>query len=295
MATASDIHRRGGTHPVLGCSLQMDMTLLLSGLRLMLIVYVVAVVALYAFQDRLLLPPVPNVTPIRIGHHGDYDVQPWHPSGGYAGYVVTPDSRAPLGTVLVYHGNAESAENKQSLAEVFVRFGYRAVLVEYPGQGRRPGARTMKAALAASRSALSNAKARWEGPVFLAGESLGAGMAAQAITGDESTVAGVLLVTPWDSLESVASEKLRLFPVRWILHDPFDTVDALKHYAGRVVVVGAEHDTLIPVWHAERLARLHPQAQLLLLPGAGHNDWFSAMTTERWQEVMRWLRAAPTQ
>jgi uncharacterized protein len=266
------------------------MTLLLSGLRIALVVYVVAVAALYVLQDRLLLPPVQIVTDIRLGHHADYDVQPWNPRDEYAGYVIAPAGREPIATFLVYHGNAESAENKQSLAEVLARFGYRVVLVEYPGYGKRQGARTMKAALAASRSALSDAKAQWAGTIFLVGESLGAAMAAQAITGEESAVAGLLLVTPWDSLESVASEKLRLFPVRWILHDPFDTVDALKHYAGQVVVVGCEKDTLIPVWHAERLTHLHPHAQFLLLPNAGHDDWFGLMTADRWQQVLVWLQ-----
>ncbi|WP_341317650.1 alpha/beta hydrolase [Paraburkholderia sp. IMGN_8] len=266
------------------------MTLFLSGLRLALIVYVVAAVALYVFQDQLLLPRAPNVADIRMGRHTDYDVQPWYPRGGYAGYVIAPAGRQPIGTFLVYHGNAESAENKQSLAEVLVRFGYRVVLVEYPGYGRRQGRRTMKAALAASRSALSDAKAQWAESIFLVGESLGAGMAAQSIRGEESAVAGVLLVTPWDSLESVAAEKLRLFPVQWILRDPFDTVDALKHYAGQVAVVGCELDTLIPVWHAERLARLHPHVHFLLLPGAGHNDWYGSMTVERWQQILVWLQ-----
>jgi uncharacterized protein len=266
------------------------MTLLLSGLRVALVIYVAAVVALYVLQDRLLLPPVENVTDIRMGHHADYDVQPWYPRGEYAGYVIAPTGREPIATFLVYHGNAESAENKQALAEVFVRFGYRVVLVEYPGYGKRQGALTMKAALAASRSALSDAKAQWAGTIFLLGESLGAGMAAKAIAGEGSAVAGVLLVTPWDSLESVASEKLRLFPVRWMLHAPFDTVDALKHYAGQVVVVGCEKDTLIPVWHAERLTRLHPHAQFLLLRGAGHDDWFGLMTADRWQQVLVWLQ-----
>jgi len=88
-------------------------------------------------------------------------------------------------------------------------------------------------------------------------------MTAKAIAGEESAVAGVLLVTPWDSLESVASEKLPLFPVRWMLHDPFDTVDALKHYEGQVVVVGCEKDTLIP-----RMARrtAHPPASARAIP-----------------------------
>jgi len=60
-------------------------------------------------------------------------------------------------------------------------------------------------------------------------------MPAQTFRGDESAVADMRLVTPWDSLESVASEKRRLFPGQRILHDPLDKVDALKHHAGPVV------------------------------------------------------------
>ncbi|MGF6937044.1 pimeloyl-ACP methyl ester carboxylesterase [Paraburkholderia sp. UCT70] len=266
------------------------MWLLWTTVRLAVIAYVVAAIALYVFQDRLLLPAVSNVPDIGLGQHTGYDVQPWHPASGYAGYVVTPDGREPLGTFILYHGNAESAENKLPLADVFVRSGYRAVLVEYPGHGKRPGTRTMKAAMTASRSALAESRAQWGGPIFLVGESLGAGMAAQAILGEESVVAGALLITPWDSLASVASEKLRLFPVRWILHDHFDAVAALERYTGPLVVVGAANDTLIPVWHAERLALEHPHAQFMLLRDAGHDDWFSSMTADRWQQALRLLK-----
>jgi uncharacterized protein len=266
------------------------MSLLWSIARFAIIVYVIAAIALYALQDRLLLPSAPRMADIPTGRRGEHDIQLWHPGDQYAGYVVTPIGHRPSRTVIVYHGNAESAENKITLAAVFVRYGYRVVLVEYPGYGGRRGARTMKAALAASRNALSDATTQWPGPTFVVGESLGAGMAAQAVSGAESGVAGLLLITPWDSLESVASEKLKLFPVRWMLHDQFDSIDALKRYTGPLVVVGAEEDTLIPVWHAERLARLHSHAHLLVLPGTGHDDWFSSMTTERWQQVFFWLQ-----
>jgi hypothetical protein len=35
---------------------------------------------------------------------------------------------------------------------------------------------------------------------------------------------------------------------------------------------------------------LHPHAQFLLLPNAGHNDWFGLMTADRWQQVLVWLQ-----
>jgi len=266
------------------------MSLLGIAVRLVIIVYLIAAAVLYIFQDGLLLPSSPRVTTLDAGRYADLDVQRWLPAGRYAGYVVNPVDRVPCGTVVIYHGNAESAENKLPLAAVFGVAGYRVVIVEYPGHGGRDGARTMKAALAASRSALSDAKAQWPGPIFLVGESLGAGMAAQTIAGEESSVEGVLLITPWDSLASVAAEKLRLFPVRWMLHDPFDSVEALKRFEGPVVVIGAANDTTIPVWHAERLARLLQHGQFLLLPHADHDGWFDSMTTERWQQVLGWMQ-----
>jgi hypothetical protein len=267
------------------------MSLLTFCIRIALAAYVITLVALYFMQDSMLLPAPLSIADAPTGHHPTYDVEPWLANGQYAGYVVTPSAATPRGTFLVFHGNEETAENKLPLAEVFVRDGYRVVLAEYPGQGSRQGKRTMLAALAASRDALVAARAQWSGPVYLVGESLGAGMGAQAVKGNEAAVSGVTLITPWDSLASVAGEKYWLFPVRWMLHDPFDSIAALAHFRGPLIVIGAQQDTLIPVVHAQRLASAHPGSELMVLPDANHEDWFSAMHARHWDQVLRWLRA----
>ena len=267
------------------------MLLLAYTLSLVAAAYLTAALMLYLMQDGMLLPSVPDGPDLRTVTHAGDEVAVWPAHGEYAGYVVTPAGRAPRGTFIVYHGNEESAETKLPLAEVFVSAGYRVVIVEYPGHGRRPGARTMKAALAASREALSDTLARWRGPVWLAGESLGAGMASQVVKDNEAAIAGVVLITPWDSLADVAAEKYPVFPVRWMLHDAFDSVAALSRYDGPLVIVGAQQDTLIPVAHARRFAREHDHARLMLLPTAGHDDWFEAVTPKNWQQILRWLHA----
>jgi len=48
-------------------------------------------------------------------------------------------------------------------------------------------------------------------------------------------------------------------------------------------------DALIPVWHAERLARLHPHSRLMLSRDADHDRWFGLMTGDRWQQILHWL------
>jgi len=226
------------------------MRLLLNVFLMALVAYFCATLALFLLQDRMLLPVTPHVPdPLTVTHAGD-DIAVWKVGGEFAGYVVTPASGRGRGTFVVYHGNEESAETKLPLASVFVRDGYRVVIVEYPGHGNRAGARTMKAALSASREALVQTLAQWRGLVFLVGESLGAGMASQVTKGNEAAVAGVMLITPWDSLADVAAEKYPGFPVRWLLRESFDSVAALSRYEGPLVIVGAQRDTLIPIAHA---------------------------------------------
>lgn len=267
------------------------MRLLSYGLRFAVAAWLIAALALFLMQDRLLLPSTPDAPDLRsLAHTGD-TIDAWHVHDQYAGYVVTPAGHAPRGTFIVYHGNEESAETKLPLADLFVRAGYRAVIVEYPGHGNRPGARTMKAALAASREAFEATLAQWGGPVYLVGESLGAGMASQVVKGNEASIAGVALITPWDSLADVAAEKYPIFPVRWLLHDGFDSVAAVARYTGPLVIVGAQRDTLIPVVHAQHFANAHDNAHLMMLSDADHDDWFGTMTSADWQQVMHWLKA----
>jgi len=268
------------------------MRLLNYTLRFAVAAYLIGALALYLMQDRLLLPSTPDAADLRTVNAAGGDIAEWKVQDRYAGYVVTPTEREPRGTFIVYHGNEESAETKLPLADVFVRDGYRVVIVEYPGHGKRGGERTMKTVVAASRDALLAARSQWRGPVYLVGESLGAGMASQVVMGNESAISGVVLITPWDSLADVAAEKYPIFPVRWMLHDSFDSVAAVSHYDGPLVIVGAQRDTLIPVAHARRFAGEHNHARLMLLPTAGHDDWIGAMTPQDWQRILQWLNAA---
>jgi alpha-beta hydrolase superfamily lysophospholipase len=267
------------------------MRLLSYALGLGIAAYLGAALLLYLMQDTMLLPGTPDAADVRTVTRAGDTVDVWKIDNHFAGYVVSPAGHTPRGTFIVYHGNAESAEMKLPLAEVFVRAGYRVVIVEYPGHGRRTGTRTMKATLDASREALSATLAQWHGPVYLAGESLGAGMASQVVRGNEPSLAGVVLITPWDTLASVAAEKYPVFPVRWMLHDGFDSVAAVSRYRGPLVIVGAQQDALIPVEHARRFAEEHAGARLMLLPSADHDSWFDAMTPQDWRQILQWLDA----
>ena len=70
-----------------------------------------------------------------------------------------------------------------------------------------------------------------------------------------------------------------------------ETRDRLATISVPTHVIGAEHDTLVPVWKSKEIAELIPGADYTVLPGAPH-----ALNMERAEEfnelVLGWLRSA---
>ena len=70
-----------------------------------------------------------------------------------------------------------------------------------------------------------------------------------------------------------------------------ETRDRLPTVRVPTHVIGAEHDTLVPVWKSEEIAELIPGADYSVMPGAPH-----ALNMERAEEfnemVLGWLRSA---
>jgi pimeloyl-ACP methyl ester carboxylesterase len=256
--------------------------------------YFCLLAGLSVMENRLMLHPGRRSPD--MGQSEPCRVTDWCPRGEFAGFVVEAEAgrerSQPVGTVLVFHGNAGDAEGRMPLATKFAGAGYRVVLAEYPGFGRRAGKATLAGSLDACKMAFGDIRNQWKEPVFICGESLGAGMAGQVVRGQEDLVAGLMLVTPWDSLADLAQAKLPIVPARKMLRFTFDTREALQAYRGPVVVVAAARDTLIPVRHAERLAQAKAGTVLVKLPRAGHNNWFVSMTDAEWgQAVNAWHRA----
>ncbi|WP_334187865.1 alpha/beta hydrolase, partial [Noviherbaspirillum sp.] len=242
-----------------------------------------ALLGLYLIQDRLMLFPMPD-DPRRADLAVAGSV-PWSDGGIYRGLVFEPASQAK-GTILFFHGNAGAAQYRAAYAHRLTTYGYRVVLHEYPGFGARSGHASLPSAIESSSHDAESARARWPGPMYLMGESLGAGIAAQVATSNPAGFEGLVLITPWENLAALVNENFAGIPLSLLLRARLDTIDALKHYPGNIVVIGAENDTLIPVAHARTLAGSHTGVHYLELLGAGHNDWFDAMSVVQWDQVI---------
>jgi pimeloyl-ACP methyl ester carboxylesterase len=110
--------------------------------------------------------------------------------------------------------------------------------------------------------------------VVAVGFSIGSGVAAHLAR--ERSVDGVILVTPFDSLEQLARQHYGWLPIKLLLRHHMSPLEDLRAVIAPVVLIAGERDTIIP---EQRTAPLRKAARTLILDktvaGAGHNDIYS--------------------
>lgn len=196
--------------------------------------------------------------------------------------------RRPRAAVLVVHGNGGQAVHRRNYAKLPQAAPGRALsvyLLEYPGYGARDGTPSQDALIAAAREAVALIPA--DEPLIVLGESLGTGVAAALAAAAPERVTGLLLVTPFDSLASVAQHHYPLLPVRWIMRDRYPAAEWLVDYRGPAVFLLAGADDVVPAKFGETLfdGYTGPKSKMVV-EAAGHNDVTELLTTDQWREAL---------
>lgn len=246
-------------------------------------------------KNMLYFPDTASSTIDTIRLESGLTLEPW-PAGdttfrGYAG-VRLPAGAPARGTVVVFHGNAGGARDRIYYGLALAARGYRVVLAEYPGYGGRSGELGEDSFVRDGRETVRQALVAFGGPLLVWGESLGAAVAAGVAADRTLPVAGVVLITPWDRLPDLAQTLYWYLPARWLVRDRYDNIAHLSRYRGRVAVLVAERDEIIPMRHSQRLYdALGEPKRRWVFAGAGHNSWPVDPRASWWDEVLQWLEA----
>jgi len=238
-------------------------------------------------QDRLLYF-AQRATVAELAQHG---LAAWPSVDEFRGLVAQPQG-ATRATAIVFHGNAGHAGHRAHYAATLARLGVRVILAEYPGYGPRAGDVGEGPLVDDAVRSIALAHQQYGPPLLVLGESLGAGVAAAAVARQSEAVAGLMLITPWDRLENVASFHYPWLPVGWLLRDRYDSAAHLAGFKPPVLVVAAAQDQIVPARFAQALYRSLPgPKRLLIMPGAGHNDWPGRVDADWWQQALDFLLA----
>jgi len=234
---------------------------LMNLLVLFLGAYVLVVVGCAAMQSSFLFFPT--------HHDSATSLAAWKKDGKIIGY--SRQVAAPQNVWLVLHGNGgQAADRTYAIPSFSARDS--VFILEYPGYGARegkPSKASLDAAAAEAYALLTSTFSKT--PICVMAESIGSGPACE-LAKQAQPPGKIVLVVPFDTLQSVAAEKMPFLPVGLILRESWDNLRALAEYKGPVEIFGALDDTVIPIEHARKLAASIPSAKFHGIPG-GHNDW----------------------
>ncbi len=220
--------------------------------------------------------------------------EPWRTAEGRLIGWVRGDPSPAARRVLVFHGNAGCAIDRDYFAEALDArsdgAARRTYILEYPGYGARPGRASEKTFVAAAIEALETLRAERPDPIWLIGESLGSGVACGLARRRPEAIAGLLLITPFTALADVAAAHYPFLPARWFLRDRFDSRAGLRDYSGPLVVVIAGRDQVIPprLGRALYAAYAGPK-RLFEQMEADHNTLDLSASAPWWEDALRFL------
>src|SRR5690606_21291127 len=142
-------------------------------------------------------------------------------------------------------------------------------LVNYRGYGGSTGSPSEEALLEDAEAVFDHVRMRHR-RVTVIGRSLGSGIAVHLAAVRD--LHQVVLVTPFDSVESVAQRRLPIFPVSLLLRDKFDSLARAREVDEPTLVLSAERDLVVPADHTRRLIEAFDREQVraLTIGGTSH-------------------------
>lgn len=178
--------------------------------------------------------------------------------------------------ILYFGGNAESVAH--TAKEFAPNLSPLALyLVNYRGYGSSTGSPSELALYSDALTVFDRLTQRHKS-VIVMGRSLGSGIATYVAA--NRAVDKLILITPYDSIESIAQKRFPIYPMPLLLRDKFHSAKQAKEIQAEVLMMIAEHDSVIPREHSDRLANSFSKTNplLLIMANTNHNTVSHAPT-----------------
>ena len=241
----------------------------ISLLGIVAIVYVTISAYVYFRQEQLIFMPVKLSADYKFTIPGVEEVKVPVPGNELSSlHLRLPN---PKGVVFFLHGNGGNLQSWMTNTEFYRRVNYDLFMIDYRGYGKSPGQIESEAQLHADvRAAWESIASKYAGKKRVVyGRSLGTGLAAKLSRDVEPDL--TVLVSPYVSLKAMGDAHYPWLP-SLVNRYPMRTDQWLPDIKGPVMIEHGDMDTLITLSHSERLRQIRPATELVVIPGAGHND-----------------------
>ena len=149
-------------------------------------------------------------------------------------------------TILFFHGNAGKLDNRIYKLNEFEKMDVNYLIFAYRGfsgnKGKPSESGLYEDALAAKK--WLNSKEIEDKNIILYGESLGTAIAINLAK--DNSFSGVILESPFTSMETLAKKYYPYLPVSILLKDKFNSIDKLNMNNSPLLVMHGEKDRIVP-------------------------------------------------
>ncbi len=260
--------------------------LLVSTLGALSVIYA----GLYLFQERMLFHPQP-IAPSTL----EWARKNWPEAETSLmssdqvllhGWWLRSEREAPEAPLLIYFGgNAEEVTDFLSFYPELPK-DWSLLALNYRGYGLSEGSPGQAAFFRDALSLYDHYAPGGNGKVVAMGRSLGTGVAVYLAR--QRPLAGVILISPYDSIRALARDIYPYVPVGWLLRHPFDSLaQAPAIQLPALMLVGAR-DGIVPPDHSRHLFRAWGgEKHWMEFPDAGHGNIIHA--AEFWRAIRQFL------
>lgn len=236
-------------------------------------VYAGLCVVFFVFQRSFIYMP----TPVTLAHAAAFTLE-------VPGATVRVSTRTHDGpkALLFFGGNAEDVA--YTVPELAKAFPDRAIYaMHYRGSSGSSGHPSETSLRSDARALFQHVHTRHP-DVIVVGRSLGSSLAIQLAA--EEPISRLVLITPFESILSIAKRTAPFLPMRLLLRDRYESWRYAPHVTCPTLLIAASHDELVPLADTQRLIAGFPPdvATLRVIEGTDHNsvsgevEFWEAMT-----------------
>ena len=247
-----------------------------------LLFYGICVVFMYMKQDSFLFfPPSSTHKQHNYQHVTNYSLE----RGGATirGWLVNP-KQVKEKLIIYFGGNAEDVFlNIDEFSDIHAA----SLFVAYRGYGPSSGTPGEKDFFADALAIIDDVNVTYSPKqIVLIGRSLGSGVACFAAA--HRRVQGIVLVTPYDSIENIARAHYPWLPIGLLLKHRFLSIDYVDKLHCPAMIVYGGNDTVIPPKRTENLIRhISGEKEIIYIEHADHGN--IEMFPEYWSALLRFL------
>ncbi len=215
-------------------------------LATLIIVYLLILLIIFLSQRKLLYHPSENnyleenllshkVEKIKISSNNSINLESWY-------FLKNSNFK----TLVFFHGNAGSLENRIHKLNHLSNLDINYLIFAYRGFSGNKGMPTEKGIYEDANAVIYwlNSKGVMRDNIILYGESLGAAVAIEIAK--NKNFAGIILESPFTSMEEIAKIYYPYIPVRLLLKDKYKTNEKISNVNSPILVMHGKKDQIVP-------------------------------------------------